>query len=114
MNNKLNQNEAQPGVAFKAGQKVVIAKAKGKYRHRLAVGSKVVITMVDGDSLNVKIGDTTQWVDESEVVAIGSPLQALDTRYTLRLPASVKAKAQRIGAAAVIAAIEAAEEGGAA
>ena len=37
----------------------------------------------------------------------------LDTRYILRLPASVKAKAMRIGGAAVIAAIEAAEEGGA-
>lgn len=34
----------------------------------------------------------------------------LDTRYTLRLPTAVKAKAQRIGAAAVIAAIEAVQE----
>lgn len=34
----------------------------------------------------------------------------LDARLTIRLPASVKAKAQRIGAAAVIAAIEAVQE----
>lgn len=38
------------------------------------------------------------------------PLEPLDARLTLRLPASVKAKAQRIGAAAVIAAIVAAED----
>lgn len=111
---KLNPNKAPPGVAFKAGQKVVIAKAGGKYQHYLAVGDKVVIKLVDGDSLSVKIGGATQWVHKSEVVAIGSPLPALDARITIRLPASVKAKAMRIGGAAVIAAIEAVEEGGAA
>lgn len=38
------------------------------------------------------------------------PPEPLDARYTIRLPASVKAKAQRIRAAAVIAAIVAAED----
>lgn len=38
------------------------------------------------------------------------PPEPLDARHTIRLPASVKAKAQRIGAAAVIAAIVAAED----
>ena len=38
----------------------------------------------------------------------------LDARYSQRMPAATKAKAMRIGGAAVIAAIEAVEEGGAA
>lgn len=38
----------------------------------------------------------------------------LDARITIRVPKATKAKAQRIGAAAVIAAIDAVQEGGAA
>lgn len=110
MNKKLSPAEAPPVKAFKVGQRVVIAKAKGKHRHCLAVGDEAVVVLVDGDALSVKVGGATQWVHKSEVVAIGSPLPVLDTRYTMRLPAAVKAKAQRIGAAAVIAAIEAAPE----
>lgn len=50
--------------------------------------------------------------DRHSVIFIkrGTEPAALDARLTIRLPASVKAKAQRIGAAAVIAAIEAVQE----
>lgn len=100
MNNKLNPNEAPPGYVA-----VAASGCNGcEIEDRLCIDVRCTKNLRKDRNSVIFIKRETE------------PLKPapLDARLTIRLPASVKAKAQRIGAAAVIAAIEAVEEGGAA
>ena len=112
MNNKLNQAEAPPGYVATT---INMANKKGDGPIQSCKGCAFssLLSCTDerggnGCTKNDRTdGFTVIFVKREPATAKPAPL---DTRYTLRLPAAVKAKAQRIGAAAVIAAIEAKEE----
>ena len=100
MTNKLNPNEAPPGY-------VAVADASARGCSGCAINETPTCNEANCTAMRRKDGHSVIFIKRKAWLAEPAPL---DARYTLRLPASVKAKAQRIGAAAVIAAIEAAQE----
>lgn len=95
MNKKLNPNEAPAGY-------VAVADASARGCSRCAING---MPACDEASCTANRRD-----DGCGVVFVKREPASLDARLTIRLPAAVKAKAQRIGAAKVIAAIEAVQE----
>ena len=108
MNNKLNPNEAPPGYV---ATPIKLANRKGDGPIQSCSGcafDSLLSCTTERDENGCTNADR---VDGHNVIFIKRPEPTpLDARLTIRLPASVKAKAQRIGATAVIAAIEAVQE----